>query len=311
MRKQKREPNQRDNDPCPSNEAIHYAQTVMRERRGRQEKPPRRFLELVLAIDAVAKQPEALEVFRKHILDVASERANILKDTGVSPPDFLGCGELLSPAQEYTYLGTFHDTFNKRPRRPIMPADEWQRGDDGDCHTAKEQLARSLPGGMYEALGVPFLDACKVPDNSQEIDDLYCYLDNVKADLAARALPPLEDVKAAEQDEESADKTTREPSPLAMQAYRLHVLSEITQTEIAAMLSRESKRPISQGQVSKWVTEVREYVEAGNVLPDLGASGPKGNLRYADPAKLDYQENPDGRFQPRKSPLQYDGDDDE
>jgi len=188
MRKQKREPNQRDNDPCPSNEAIHYAQTVMRERRGRQEKPPRRFGELVLAIDAVAKQPGALDVFRKHIRDVMSERANILKDTGVSPPDFLGCGtKPLSPAEEYTYLGTFHDTFAEARRRPpIMTADEWQRGDDGDCHTAKEQLARSLPGGMYEALGVPFLDACKVPDNSREIDDLYCYLDNVKADLAAR-----------------------------------------------------------------------------------------------------------------------------
>jgi len=98
----------------------------------------------------------------------------------------------------------------------------------------------------------------------------------------------------------------KEPSSLAMEAYRLRFLRGFKQTDIAGMLSKEHKRKISQGQVSKWVAEVRVYVEAGNVLPDPPKDEAKANLRYADPATLDYQNKPDGKVRARKSRLQYD-----
>ncbi|MCY2926825.1 MAG: hypothetical protein NT031_15585 [Planctomycetota bacterium] len=101
----------------------------------------------------------------------------------------------------------------------------------------------------------------------------------------------------------------KEPNALAREAYRLHFVSGFTQTAIATMMSEEHGRKIVQGQVSKWVNEVREYVEAGNILPDPEVGAERGKVQSKAPRTLDYQEKPDGRFRPLKSPQQRDGED--
>jgi hypothetical protein len=62
----------------------------------------------------------------------------------------------------------------------------------------------------------------------------------------------------------------RKGPPLdAITCYRVWFTTGKTQKEIAARLSPQLARPVTQGQVSRWLKEVRDWLEAGNVLPDL------------------------------------------
>jgi len=61
----------------------------------------------------------------------------------------------------------------------------------------------------------------------------------------------------------------RPPSDDAIACYRAHFFTELNQTQLAEIMTAELKRPISQGQVSKWLKEVKTWIAAGNVLPDL------------------------------------------
>jgi hypothetical protein len=101
-------------------------------------------------------------------------------------------------------------------------------------------------------------------------------------------------------------KTTspKQPSKIALEAYRLIVLLGHTQVRAAEMLSREHKRKVHQGTVQKWVIRVKTFVEGGGVLPPLETEGRKPKVTPQDPAKLDYLDKADGRVRPRKSPLQ-------
>ena len=103
-------------------------------------------------------------------------------------------------------------------------------------------------------------------------------------------------------------QTLKEPSKRAVQCYRLCFVQELSQTEVAMMLSKEWKRKVHQGQVSRWCDEVNQFVKAGGVLPPLNDSSPPVRLKKhsVDPGKLDYLRNPDGRVRPHKSPLQRD-----
>ena len=60
-----------------------------------------------------------------------------------------------------------------------------------------------------------------------------------------------------------------QPSEDAFKAYRLSIATGKNQTELAEILTTELKRPIGQGQVSRWLDKVKEWLEAENVLPDL------------------------------------------
>jgi hypothetical protein len=100
----------------------------------------------------------------------------------------------------------------------------------------------------------------------------------------------------------------KEPSKTAIQCYRLHMAGHRA-TAIAEMLSAERKRKVHQGTVSRNIEKVRTYVEAGNILPDLKLDRVKATVRAVKPRELDYQDDPDGRHRPHKSPQQYDGDD--
>lgn len=66
------------------------------------------------------------------------------------------------------------------------------------------------------------------------------------------------------------EKTEPAPTKEAMEAWRLQTILGINkQTEIAETMSKERGRKIHQGQVSKWIRQVKSYLRAGNTLPDL------------------------------------------
>ena len=60
-----------------------------------------------------------------------------------------------------------------------------------------------------------------------------------------------------------------EPCPDAFTCYRASITSGMKQIELAELLTKELKRKVSQGQVSRWNKRGKEWVEAGNVLPPL------------------------------------------
>jgi hypothetical protein len=73
------------------------------------------------------------------------------------------------------------------------------------------------------------------------------------------------------------------------------------------MLTEELKRPISQGTVSRWLNEVRDWLEAGNVLPDLPQSrGPKPVP--IDPTQIDVGKRRDGRAKHQRKQKMSDSD---
>jgi hypothetical protein len=61
----------------------------------------------------------------------------------------------------------------------------------------------------------------------------------------------------------------KEPSKDALKCYRLSIAIGRTQSELAEILSRELSKPVDQPKVSKWLTEVKAWLKAGNILPDL------------------------------------------
>lgn len=80
----------------------------------------------------------------------------------------------------------------------------------------------------------------------------------------------------------------REPPQDAFKCYRLFLVTGKKQTQLAETLSRELHRPIDQSAVSRWLKQVKEWLEAGNVLPDLTAErGRKPKTIRMDPAKID------------------------
>ncbi len=74
------------------------------------------------------------------------------------------------------------------------------------------------------------------------------------------------------------------PSTKAIECFRLmYVLGEKTQKEIARLVYGNPKK---QGQVSKDIRQVKKYLEAGNVLPDLDQANDV-KVVPRDPATLD------------------------
>ncbi len=82
-------------------------------------------------------------------------------------------------------------------------------------------------------------------------------------------------------------KRLAEPSKIAFAAYRLCLIIG-TQQEIAQMLEKEYRRPVSQSDVSRGIKKVKEWLEAGNILPDLDQPGKrKGKTYPTDPKTLE------------------------
>ncbi len=82
------------------------------------------------------------------------------------------------------------------------------------------------------------------------------------------------------------------PSENAMKAWRLHDLLGISnQTELAKKMTQNGV-PTNQGQVSKWLKQVKDYMEAGGVLPELPMMDKPTAI---DPSKIDMGKRQDGR----------------
>jgi hypothetical protein len=112
----------------------------------------------------------------------------------------------------------------------------------------------------------------------------------------------LEEVDAAQENASESPKVVaesgslklklKEPPPDAFKAYRAHKATGMIQTELAQLLARELKRPVTQGQVSRWLSGVREWLEGGNVLPPLEEIK---SISAIDPNKIDMGARQDGR----------------
>lgn len=104
----------------------------------------------------------------------------------------------------------------------------------------------------------------------------------------AKLLRGRESGEAEQTPADDKRKLKKQPSKDAFACYRLSIAVGQKQTDLADMLTRELARLIGQPQVSRWLKEVREWLEAGNVLPDLTAdSGTKPKVASMDSANVD------------------------
>jgi hypothetical protein len=103
-------------------------------------------------------------------------------------------------------------------------------------------------------------------------------------------------------------QTMKEPSKDAFAAYRLSRGTGKKQSELARLLTDALNRPIQQGTVSRWIAEVRDWLTAGNVLPDLSPSHDRKPTAM-DPERIELGKRRDGRAQ-RQRGSRDSGDDD-
>jgi hypothetical protein len=103
-------------------------------------------------------------------------------------------------------------------------------------------------------------------------------------------------------------KRIKQPTRKMWLAWRLSVAEGIRpQGEVARKLIEEGFYA-TQGQVSRWVGKVRDYLAAGDPLPPFHELN--GKPMSIDPAKLDMGERQDGRT-PRQRPRRDPDSDDE
>jgi len=84
-----------------------------------------------------------------------------------------------------------------------------------------------------------------------------------------------------------------QPSQIAFEAYRLHTVAGLSQRDIAKELSKEHGGKFHQGQVSRFLRQVTEFLAAGNELPNVQSSSPR--QIPTDPAVLDRGRRVDAR----------------
>ncbi len=95
------------------------------------------------------------------------------------------------------------------------------------------------------------------------------------------------------QPDQTLPDNRRHPNDMAIFAYRMDVVSQKSQSEIATMIKVRHARDVSQGTVSRWIKEVKEFLGDGGVLPELT----KSRLPRAvpvDPAVIDLGRNSSG-----------------
>jgi hypothetical protein len=79
---------------------------------------------------------------------------------------------------------------------------------------------------------------------------------------------------------------TRLPPAHYIMAYRLSFVHQASQSELARILTQELGRPISQPRVSRMLKRVRDFLAAGNVLPDIFPDRGRPPVTM-DPSRLD------------------------
>lgn len=89
---------------------------------------------------------------------------------------------------------------------------------------------------------------------------------------------------------ESPAVSVKKPSKEAAQAYRLYYGSGNSQTEAAKIMTDQLHKPVSQGQVSKWVKQYKEWAKVNGIpIPE------KPTIINMDSNKLTMGKRTDGR----------------
>jgi len=101
-------------------------------------------------------------------------------------------------------------------------------------------------------------------------------------------------VIASNKPEVARNGQLKQPSDDAFKAYRVWTITGKSQIELARLLESEFKRNVSQGQVSRWLRDVKKWIEAGKVLPDIHGTHSNKPMPM-DPAKIDLGPNREGR----------------
>jgi len=89
-------------------------------------------------------------------------------------------------------------------------------------------------------------------------------------------------------------KLIQEPSKEANQAYQLCYATGKSQQEVAEIMSKALRRKVNQGQVSRWITQVKKW-RGANGLP-VDEPGKKLPAVTIDPDALDLGKRTDGRI---------------
>lgn len=89
-------------------------------------------------------------------------------------------------------------------------------------------------------------------------------------------------------------KPPKAPAEDAIRIYRLWLTTGAKQEELARLFTQATRRPMDQGTVSRKLTQVHAWIEAGNALPEIGLPAPR-STRTVDPNVLDLGANQEFR----------------
>jgi hypothetical protein len=119
-------------------------------------------------------------------------------------------------------------------------------------------------------------------------------VETVAKDLRIRPLPPAENEPAADPPTADPAKTTRRaPTKEELVAWRLYRLGGRTQADVAEELSRQFKRPFTQGQVSKMIKRVEQFDPVAREVGQKPAQ--RAQVRSIPPDRLELGRRTDGR----------------
>jgi hypothetical protein len=161
-----------------------------------------------------------------------------------------------------------------------------------------EKSQSSAPARTLAKLPEPNPTLCKISSGAQPIVDV------IESDQESLVRPlsqpedpcPAKETEKREQalakDARVTGKSRRQPSKDAFTAYRAWLATGKNQTELAELLTKEWKRPVYQGNVSRWLDHVKHWLEAGNVLPELSSPLDRKPLAM-DPERIDLGERRD------------------
>ncbi|MCA9095466.1 MAG: hypothetical protein KDA68_18430 [Planctomycetaceae bacterium] len=85
---------------------------------------------------------------------------------------------------------------------------------------------------------------------------------------------------------------SKRPSDDAFWLYRLWAATGLSQTALAKRFQKENRKPMTQGQVSRQIDAVNEWLATGNLLPD---TQPLREITSLDPREIEMGARRDGR----------------
>lgn len=125
--------------------------------------------------------------------------------------------------------------------------------------------------------------------------------------LRLKAATSVLQTKIEQLDEEiPKGASLKQPSDRAMVVYRLWFATGARQEDIAEKFKEDYGLPMEQGSVSRYLNQVKAWVEAGNILPAAEQSSVKPIIK-ADSPSVDLGANQTGRT-PRQRERKNDGD---